>query len=448
MRNRDFGLSGMLAVLGAAFMLLFGLAAYTAGPTVGAFGPEKFVRGTGAPQRFTRSFALPPGADGRCTLAVQNGDGDKTRVTGATLTLNGAVAVGPAEFLKPVSRIEKAVTLKPQNALTVYLASKPGSFLVVSVACPATGSGNTPPVADAGPDRTVSARSAVQLDGSASRDADGDALSYRWTLTGKPFGSRAALSDSRVAKPTFVADLLGEYVAQLIVNDGKADSAPDTIKIKATATANTPPVADAGPDQTVPVASAVQLDGSASRDADGDALAYGWLLVKRPLGSRAYLKSWLTAKPTFVADKAGEYVAQLVVFDGRAFSAPDKVSIVAGAVANTNAAARAAVAAEHGQSHATEIAERRDPRGPQDRRARGRHRTAGSEAQLSRPVRPRLGGLPELRLGSRGGLRHPHPRRRLSQALHPRQLRRLSRARTSRGGAGGCGALLSMRLHP
>lgn len=106
MRNRDFGLSAMLAVLGAAFLLLFGLAAHTAGPTVAAFGPEKFVRGTGAPQRFNRSFALPPGADGRCTLAVQNGDGDKTRVTAATLTLNGAVAVGPAEFLSrsPASR--------------------------------------------------------------------------------------------------------------------------------------------------------------------------------------------------------------------------------------------------------------------------------------------------------------------------------------------------------
>ena len=282
---------------------------------------------------------MPPRADNRCTLLVQNGDSDKTRVTSATLTLNSVPVIGPADFKKSVARIEKAVVLKPQNTLTVELAGKPGSFVVVSITCP--GSANTPPVANAGSDQTVSAKSTVQLDGSASRDPDDDSLAYRWTLTGKPFGSRAALNDSKAAKPTFVADLPGDYVAQLVVNDGKVDSAPDPVKIRATATANTPPVANAGPDQTVPVPSTVQLDGSASRDADGDKLAYGWLLVKRPLGSRAYLKNRLSAKPTFVADKAGQYVAQLIVFDGRAFSASDRVTIKAGAVANTPPVANA-----------------------------------------------------------------------------------------------------------
>jgi len=37
-------------------------------------------------------------------------------------------------------------------------------------------------------------------------------------------------------------------VAQLIVNDGKVDSAPDTVVIT---TENSAPVANAGPDQTV-----------------------------------------------------------------------------------------------------------------------------------------------------------------------------------------------------
>jgi len=38
--------------------------------------------------------------------------------------------------------------------------------------------------------------------------------------------------------------------------------------------ANTPPVANAGPDQTVAVGTTVHLDGSQSADVDGDALRF------------------------------------------------------------------------------------------------------------------------------------------------------------------------------
>ena len=48
-------------------------------------------------------------------------------------------------------------------------------------------------------------------------------------------------------------------MVQLIVNDGKVNSAPDTVTITTT---NTLPVANAGPDQTVFVGTTVQLDGS------------------------------------------------------------------------------------------------------------------------------------------------------------------------------------------
>ena len=65
----------------------------------------------------------------------------------------------------------------------------------------------------------------VQLNGAASSDVDGDLLSYHWSLIGLPSGSLAALNNPGAVNPTFTVDTPGTYVAQLIVNDGKADSA-------------------------------------------------------------------------------------------------------------------------------------------------------------------------------------------------------------------------------
>jgi len=43
----------------------------------------------------------------------------------------------------------------------------------------------------------------------------------------------AALSNSTLVNPTFVADVTGTYVIQLIVNDGTVDSGTDTVTITA-----------------------------------------------------------------------------------------------------------------------------------------------------------------------------------------------------------------------
>lgn len=90
-------------------------------------------------------------------------------------------------------------------------------------------------VADAGPDQKVFINSQATLDGSKSSDASGGALTYQWTLTTVPAGSKAALSNSTAVKPTFVPDVAGDYVASLTAGNGKVNSLPDTVTITASA---------------------------------------------------------------------------------------------------------------------------------------------------------------------------------------------------------------------
>src|SRR5215471_14369157 len=183
---------------------------------------------------------------------------------------------------------------------------------------------NRPPVANAGPAQTVVVGTQVQLDGSQSSDVDGDPLTFYWSLLTVPTGSTTTLSDATAVHPTLTIDRPGTYVVQLIVNDGKVDSAPATVSISTT---NSPPVANAGPVQTVAVGATVHLDGSQSSDVDGDPLTYRWAFTALPAGSAATLSNPTAVAPTFTVDHPGTYVVQLIVNDGRLDSAPATVAI-------------------------------------------------------------------------------------------------------------------------
>jgi RHS repeat-associated protein len=145
-------------------------------------------------------------------------------------------------------------------------------------------------------------------------------LSYRWSLIEKPGTSSAVLIDDNLQQCRITIDKPGHYVAQLIVNDGELDSEPDLVAID---TQNSEPVANAGPDQVnKTVGIPVELDGSLSSDADGDALTYIWSLLHQPVGSSAVVQQADQAKATFTPDKIGDYIGQLIVNDGQAASDP------------------------------------------------------------------------------------------------------------------------------
>ncbi|UOE90957.1 PKD domain-containing protein [Vibrio splendidus] len=92
---------------------------------------------------------------------------------------------------------------------------------------------------------------------------------------------------------------------------------------------NQRPIAIAGINQQVKEGDRVQLDGTSSIDYDKDEITYQWSLSSTPLQSLAELSQVDAIKPTFIADKLGTYVVDLVVHDGTTSSRTNQVKVVA-----------------------------------------------------------------------------------------------------------------------
>ena len=100
---------------------------------------------------------------------------------------------------------------------------------------------NRVPIATIKGQTEVSTNSLVSIDGSTSSDADGDALSYLWSVTSQPDNSAIQLSDLPDGQTTFTPIIDGQYMISLTVNDGVQSSAPQTMTITAITPINTLP---------------------------------------------------------------------------------------------------------------------------------------------------------------------------------------------------------------
>lgn len=89
---------------------------------------------------------------------------------------------------------------------------------------------NRPPVANAGPDRSVFAgTSRSTLDGSASSDPDGNSLSYAWVQTSGP---TTAISNASGAQAVVEPSAVGVYVFQLTVTDSLGAASTDSVSVQ------------------------------------------------------------------------------------------------------------------------------------------------------------------------------------------------------------------------
>ncbi|MGH9570651.1 MAG: PKD domain-containing protein, partial [Candidatus Angelobacter sp.] len=275
------------------------------------------------------------------SFPVANAGPNQTVQTGVTVHLDGSASSdvdgNPLTYLWSFVSAPSgsAAALSNPNAVNpTFVADQKGAYVLQLVVNDGSANSapvlvtisdvNTPPIANPGPNQTVFSHSLVTLDGSASTDVDGDPLTYAWSILTQPQGSTAALSDPHAVKPSFTTDLFGDYVVQLIVNDGSADSAPATVTIT---TQNTAPIANAGPAQSVAVGTLVMLNGTASSDVDGQPLTYAWSILSAPALSAAALSASASPSSSFTADKPGNYVIQLIVNDGIVNSAPATITV-------------------------------------------------------------------------------------------------------------------------
>ena len=210
-------------------------------------------------------------------------------------------------------------------SLTVNDGSLNSAASTVTVTASTT---NIAPVANAGNAQSIVTGSTVHLDGTKSNDANGDPITYSWTIISKPINSSASLSSTNDPSPTFTADKNGSYVLSLIVNDGALNSKSSVVTVTAS-TANLAPVANAGGGLNVYLGTTVTLNGTGSYDPNGDSLVYAWAFLSKPAGSSIQLSGVNTASPSFTPDVAGSYVIALAVGDGSLVSQLSTVTITA-----------------------------------------------------------------------------------------------------------------------
>jgi MYXO-CTERM domain-containing protein len=247
-----------------------------------------------------------------------------TQTGGASVALSGGTTAQPS-FIAP--------EVTASTALTFQLTVSDGTLSASDTVVINVRNVNRAPMANAGPDNTVDERGNVTLEGAASSDPDGDALTYTWNQTGGP---SVTLSGANTASPTFGAPEVTATTVltfRLTVSDSTL-SATDTVSITVR-NVNRAPVVDAGADQTVNERTSVTLDGRGSFDPDsGTTLTYAW---SQTGGPPVTLSGANTAQPTFTAlevTAATTLTFQLTVSDGT-LSASDTVVI---SVRNANRA--------------------------------------------------------------------------------------------------------------
>jgi gliding motility-associated-like protein len=185
---------------------------------------------------------------------------------------------------------------------------------------------NTIPVANAGPDKTVTLpTNSVILSGSGT-DADGSIASYNWSKVSGPTVTLVNNATPNVTANNLVA---GTYVFRLTVRDNL--NAPGTDLVTVTvqpAVVNQAPVANAGSDISITLPTNSRTLNGTATDADGTVASFAWAKLSGPAATMA---GQTTADLQLTALVTGTYVFQLTVTDDKGATGSDNVTLTVNA---------------------------------------------------------------------------------------------------------------------
>ncbi len=188
---------------------------------------------------------------------------------------------------------------------------------------------NVSPSAVAGVDQTITLpTNSVTLNGSGS-DSDGTIATYLWT---KIAGGVATITSPSTASTTVTGLVAGSYTFRLTVTDNQGATGTDTMNVTVNATppVNSPPLANAGSDQTITLpTNSVTLNGSGS-DSDGTVVAYAWTKVS---GGAATITTPSAASTSVTGLVQGPYTFRLTVTDNQGATGTDTMNVTVNAAA-------------------------------------------------------------------------------------------------------------------
>ncbi len=186
---------------------------------------------------------------------------------------------------------------------------------------------NTVPVAQAGADQVLNLpTNTALLVGSGSYDVDGTIASFVWSQVNGP--SPANLTSVSGSNAQAVSLIAGVYNFRVAVTDNRGAVAYDTMKVTViNSTPNTPPVANAGTDQSITLpTSTISLNGTGSTDADGTINSYAWTKISGPASSTIVNANAATTAVNNLTQ--GTYSFRLFVTDNNGGTDDDTVVIV------------------------------------------------------------------------------------------------------------------------
>lgn len=158
------------------------------------------------------------------------------------------------------------------------------------------------PVAQASLPTLIAVGEKVALDATASVDADGAPLSFRWSLASSAAGT---IADPTAATTSLIADEPGSFEVTLVVNDGLHDSAAARFLVQAHPRPADAPIAAAGADLRATALTTVVLDGAASHPGTTGTARFTWTQLEGPTVALTEDKRFASAR--FVALEAGTY---------------------------------------------------------------------------------------------------------------------------------------------